>query len=522
MPPGLQKLIPAGYKSEDGDFTVLDRKGLDAAVKEYTDSTLQFRLLEAYTHTLGAESVAVPLDSVPKELAAGAKILAGAESSFTGASIIKALEDPGKIDKKLEKAIPGLAELVHLRMGEEELAKGLLSKGVPQKRMDDAELNRWFSASMADLRAKHGTDPIDLAGAERMIKLSKQAILNVGSGVLLLSFLDNAVRDLHDKPGLTDEAIDKLSKFRKLSRPSRKVAERTDVGALVKIDAAKRREAEMELLNETQKKALSVASDRATKKVADARKSLLERIKTWSFGEADLDKLVAYIQTYSPVTIQFHPDKKLPGGKNVVEGFAEEPEYKNQFQTKISSGSLCPTAGSSRDGWEKKCFAGVYHEHDLNPDERPKYGGLSALNSPSGNGGNWYGKCFFELRQDVKFRTTVTPRNSCGCTAEDVTTIDAVEVMLDQVGKKDQSYLKSMFEVARGERHSVKQSYSGSYVEAQIHGTVDLARDVDFVVIDTKYVATPHGQQLLQLAEKWGATVKFTDQNKFFMEVEKS
>lgn len=517
LPTGLRELIPAELAPTGADFVVLDRTALDKAKSADEASGLAARLVGAYSRLMGAETILVVLADVPDDLKNAAKALSGSDAGITGQQLMTALETPSAVDPKLLAALPALAELVHEQLGREEMLKGTLAQGVPAKRMSQAEVARWFAAAVADIRGEGGSEPIDEVGATQLIKLTKKLMLNFGGGLITRSFFDDAVKDLHGAPGLSDDAIGLLAKFRTLIQPGRTSHTRSDQGALVAIDMAARRAAERTFLNETQAAAVDGVEARNKDRIAAARTNVIAAIAPWGFGEVDLDKTLAYLKRYAPVTIQFHPDKQVPGGGAVIDKMLEAPAYKNQFETKISGGSLGPTAGSSRDGWEKTIFDGKYHTHPLIPEERPKYGGLSALNSPKGNGGDWYGSCFFELRQDVKFRTTFTPKNSSGAKTLDVTAIDSLEILLDQVRERDPKYLKSMFEVARGDRASITQAYGGNYIEAQIHGTLDLTRDVEFIVVDAKYLTTPYGAKLEALAEKIGATIKFTDKTKFYV-----
>ena len=513
LPPGLRDLVTPRYEGVDAEFVVVDRKALEASG---ADGSL--RLAEAYGRVLGAELVTLPIEGLPSALKATATKLAGGAEQLTGQAVLHALENPSALDPKQISALPELAALLRERLGQEELAKGTLATGLPVSRASEAEINRFFAAAVAELRAGAGGEKIGDEGAERLTKLAKQVLLNYGGGLMTRAFFDGAVGDLHTSPGIDDGAMELLTKFRTAIQPGRTSHARHDDGALIKLDAARRRSAELSMLNPTQQKALEVVGEAAKEKVPAARAAVLAKIQAWGFTEADLDKVVAYVTNYARVTIQFNPDRKLTTGGAVIDAMIADPNYRNQFETKISGGSLGPKAGSSRDGWEKEIFRGVYHDHELIPEERPKYGGLSPLNHPAGNGGSWYGRCFFELRQDVKYRTTFTPRNSSGCKKDDVTTIDSIEVLLKQIVDNDPEYLKQLFAVAKGEKVSGTKNYSGNYIEAQTHGSVDLARDVEFVVVDKGLMSNAYGQKLQQLAEKIGATVKYTDQSKFFME----
>lgn len=517
MPPGLRKLVPAEFKpKKDADAVFIDRKAIEAAKEALGKADQELLLLEAYSRVLGCELVTLTSEEIPEAFAAAAKTLITEGDVLTGAAVIKTLETPGKLDDEMRVALPALAEALHAKMGAEELAKGVLKNEIPEKRWSEADLSRWFAASVSEIRETAGDNPIDLDGAKRLVQLTKTVILNYGGNLVTRGFFDEAVRDLATQPGLSDDGTALLTKFRMLTQPGRNSHIRTEKGVLVSLDRARRKQQELGLLNETQKKAIAVSTEAQKDKVAAARTAVLEKIKTWGFTEEDLDKAILYVEKHARITVQFHPDKKLPDGTTCIDSFLADPKYKNQFETKISSGSLGPKAGSSRDGWEKKLFRGAYHEAtEFVPEERPKYGGLSPLNNPRGNGGDWYGSCFLELRQDVKFRSTFTPSDSAGCQADQVTTLDTVEVMFEQVMKSDPEYLKSLFEVARGDKYAMTKKYNRSYIEAQVHGELRLDRDVDFIVIHTKYMTTPYGEKLKQLAEAVGASIKYTDQTKF-------
>ncbi len=263
---------------------------------------------------------------------------------------------------------------------------------------------------------------------------------------------------------------------------------------------------ELGRLGSAQAAALSNVRERCLPRVPGARKSLLASLPS---STADLDHVVDYLRRQARVTIQFHPDQRLPSGASIVDSFIADPVYKNQFQTLVSSGSYAPMAGSSRDAWERELFAGAYHDHPLIAEERPRYGALSALGLPPGNGE--YGRCFFELRQDVKPRTTFCPTNSSQCGAGQVSTADTLEVLLELIAAIDVEYARQIAHVALGGRPDRDRHYRGSFVEVQIHGPVELRRDVEHLVIDVEYTATHYGDKLLELADRIDATVRYTD-----------
>ena len=56
------------------------------------------------------------------------------------------------------------------------------------------------------------------------------------------------------------------------------------------------------------------------------------------------------------ITVSFHPDRLVRGGRTVAQCLAAEGVYRSQFETGISNGGL----GGPRADWEERMFPGVY------------------------------------------------------------------------------------------------------------------------------------------------------------------
>jgi hypothetical protein len=270
----------------------------------------------------------------------------------------------------------------------------------------------------------------------------------------------------------------------------------------------------MDRLNASQANALRNVRERCLPRVAAARAGLMERL---GVSAAELDDTGVHLRDRAPVIMQFRPERHPPlGGPALIDSFLAEPVYKNQFQTMTSCGTFAPFPGQCRDEWERTLFGGAYHEHELIPEERPKYGGFSALADPGGSSCWSYGRCFFELRHEVKAHTTFCPVDSSYCGAEQVCTIDTWEILLDLVAWVDPEFARDVVTVAAGGEPDQVRHYRGSFIEAQVHGDVDLRRDVEHLVIGLEYVSTEYEEKLLELAELIGAPVKYTDKTRFF------
>lgn len=258
--------------------------------------------------------------------------------------------------------------------------------------------------------------------------------------------------------------------------------------------------------------------EEAAARSAAARETLLTRLVGLGYTEADLEAAIEYLRERVLVQIQFNPDKSLTPrswgapttGPTMIDGLLESMVYKNQFDTKISSGSLGPTQGSSRDGWEKTIFMGGYHDGipELLGPQRPKYGTFNAKHVWDGGAGS-YGKCSFVLKPSVKARTTVTPGDSSGARAEQVGTADA---FLHVLAASSDNRIRSIMNAALN-RHSAAAGYGASsdygYTEAQYHGPIDLATDVEYIVAHPSYRGTPYEAKLRQLAKQAGVPLRW-------------
>ena len=82
-------------------------------------------------------------------------------------------------------------------------------------------------------------------------------------------------------------------------------------------------------------------------------------------------------------------------------------EYKSQFETLLSNGSVSAYPGGERDLWEKRIFGGAYQLEGVTNDQRPKYGALNLMLHPDGPAPR-FGSCYFLLSPKVSSRSTYT------------------------------------------------------------------------------------------------------------------
>jgi ribosomal protein S18 acetylase RimI-like enzyme len=226
------------------------------------------------------------------------------------------------------------------------------------------------------------------------------------------------------------------------------------------------------------------------------------------------------IGTHARITLNFHPDRLLPTGITVVEGLVRDGVYLSQFQTKISNGSTTAFPGGDRDTWEQKLFGGAYHVPTLaQANERPTYGGLNLMCHPDGASPR-FGSCYIRLRPQLNEQATFTWGDSylspdvVGSMATFEPILKALVTTIESnngaLGVQPLDVPTLVHHIEQLEQLSKQQPNTlpagrtlDDYIEAQVHGTIHLATDVESVVIDPSFRDTVVGDQLLQLAETY-------------------
>jgi hypothetical protein len=244
------------------------------------------------------------------------------------------------------------------------------------------------------------------------------------------------------------------------------------------------------------------------------------------------DAATESVSHHARVVLHFHPDRIGVKPITVAEALLEEGQYRSQFETGLSSGSRTAFPGGARDAWERTLFGGAYHGPESSIGDRPKYGALELIRYPDGP---WprFGSCYFVLRGDVSRRTSFTFSGSEQAdAAERLGTIDRMECVLAPL----------LAEVASGEGAKVPwppfvaptlgvenltvsgllerllkelplpraDPSSGSAgrvldtgIEAQVHGPIDIERDVERLVVDPSFDRTQTGDCLKELCRKY-------------------
>jgi hypothetical protein len=207
----------------------------------------------------------------------------------------------------------------------------------------------------------------------------------------------------------------------------------------------------------------------------------------------------------SPITVSFHPDRLLPDGRTVAQRLLADGRYRSQFETGISNGGLTARPGGDRDRWEQRMFAGAYPPAVTTG--RPVYGGLNLAGHPDGASPR-FGSCHLVLRPEVSDRATF----SHGDSVTEPTVVGTADTfggiwaaLLDEVARTGSALGLAASSPARwtaalGAPRPGAGRTLDDYVEAQVHGGVDLAADVTAVVADPCFAGTPTGDLLARLA----------------------
>ena len=277
------------------------------------------------------------------------------------------------------------------------------------------------------------------------------------------------------------------------------------------------------MVSPTQDQALQHVRRRAEAGAVAAREKLRGVLSQRGLPASSYLALLRGCRDGARITLNFHPDRASSDGRTVVERLLVEGQYRSQFVTGISNGSRTAFAGGERDLWEKALFEGAYHDGGAPADERPKYGGLDLMRHADGACPR-FGSCYFELRAHVASRCTFTWGDS-HAGPEHVGTIEVLEpliaALLESVATSGQAlgvsgldvpsfadHLAALAGLSRREAASRAPGRAlDAYIEAQIHGEIDLSRDVAALVVDPAFHDTPTGESLRLLAAKHGLAI---------------
>ena len=242
-------------------------------------------------------------------------------------------------------------------------------------------------------------------------------------------------------------------------------------------------------------------------RVRDAAR-ILDVLRSASIS-ADVDELCAGLRRTSAITVNFHPDRLAADGRSVAEALASDGIYRNQFETRISSGGLTAYPGGDRDRWEDVMFGGAYQAPGIDAGERPRYGGLDLFGFANGACPR-FGSCHLRLSAAALDRSTFFVGDSV-LDPKDGGVIDRLEPviagLLERAVRGDgftvETLVGRLMAADSGAPGSAGMNHAlDGYVETQVHGPITLSTDVEAVVLDPSFRGTSDGRRLVDAAQR--------------------
>lgn len=192
------------------------------------------------------------------------------------------------------------------------------------------------------------------------------------------------------------------------------------------------------------------------------------------------------------IDVHFHPDA-LTAGRTVLEHLGRDRTYRSQFETGTSNGGLTAHPGGARWRWEQRLFRGQYDGAPA--DQRPRYGALNHRRRAVGAAPR-FGSARLRLAESVLDRATF-------CFPDSVFEPAAVAT----ARRFGLWPLVEAFEaVDRDDRaEHTEGGLLDDYVEAHVHGGLDLDSDVEALVLDPAH----RGSATAEAAHRLGVPVEW-------------
>jgi hypothetical protein len=284
-------------------------------------------------------------------------------------------------------------------------------------------------------------------------------------------------------------------------------------------------------LSPAQRAALCHVEDVARRGEVDLLPRVTELLQRAGCAADTYAEAMECVRVHARVVVHFHPDRSGIKSGTVAEALLADGVYRNQFETGLSSGSLSAFSGGARDTWESALFGGAYHTEGVTGWERPKYGALELVRYPDGPIPR-FGSCYLVLRRGVSMRTSFTFMGSEDPRAtERLGMIGRMQSVMGSLLEEIEGggmatppwppfraptlgvphltiarlldILKKLPEPRRDPADGDAGRVLDTQIEAQVHGPVDLHRDVELLVADPAFAATATGPLLRELALRY-------------------
>ena len=272
-------------------------------------------------------------------------------------------------------------------------------------------------------------------------------------------------------------------------------------------------------LKPSQSSALEFVRRYATSRRDQAQQRIAHILEMSNISQNDYNQALSSIFDYGRIAIHFHPDRLTPDSLTVAESILSSASYKSQFETFLSSGKLSPNMGGPRDRWENRMFGDSYVGLDVSVSDRPKYGAFNLMLLPDGPCPR-FGSCHFILSPRILKRCTFTYLDSY-LEPKERGTIDNFEDIISSLlaDSFEREFVLGENEIRPGKlikhlKDNLKNPFEDPsskpaarnldfYIEAQIHGDINLSTDVDILVYDPSFIGTETGENLKKICERF-------------------
>lgn len=229
---------------------------------------------------------------------------------------------------------------------------------------------------------------------------------------------------------------------------------------------------ELSILNNTQRNIITYFNNKFINKSDDKIQEIINYYNDKDITREDILNLFSN----NKVNINFNDWRDLYN-------ISQDTHYRNQFEVHASNGTYDL---SSRMVWENNIFKNYYNSEK--PFNRVKYGNLNVSlykRNPMCNG---YGKCSFVLKDSIKQRCTFTMGDTSRLTDTSIRTFDYPYFIYDDI------YKDTFLSLIKNGHASLL-----SYIEVQIHGPIQINRDVEYVMAPLSF---KNNKTLLDLSIK--------------------
>lgn len=243
-------------------------------------------------------------------------------------------------------------------------------------------------------------------------------------------------------------------------------------------------------LHRDQIRVVNVLRGRSKCDSIDAEEKLLARLTKLNCAnttnvEKTLSAINKYISNDAPIVIHL--------SETTVKKLLDDTHYRSIFEI-YSKGD---TYLKSRIAWERECFLGLYDS--VQSFERPKYGALNYLNSAAGVlAARSYGTWYMKLKPHVRKRITLATGDTSSSR-----TLGVLDFCNHVISELRDEELALLVQIVNNEIPNAEYPRGSIYREIQIHGTIDLSRDVESIHVPVGEI----GSTAYKFEEKFGVPV---------------